>query len=318
MMEESRVEDCCRTCLRESSDMQPMSSQWNNQLQFWQMLVDITGDTNDLLYNAPDHICLQCQKRLSISYSFKKMCLESKSMLSKWLSEDEPTEDDKHIFQTSDCNHVISIVHDSGEATSDADLVGKLAITSKAYFETKLIAPKETRNEPSSDTIAETYLDDCDADYPEKKISVEIKNQGSAEKIIVAAYAATYHEVADHQKFSTLRQCLTCKLHFDDHKSYQMHHRQVHRTRTVCTECGKLISKHSMDKHMRSHTNAKEHLCTECGKSFTLGENLKKHLRIHAGDKRYTCQHCGEQFIHWNSKRSHIRTVHTGEKKYVI
>lgn len=111
------------------------------------------------------------------------------------------------------------------------------------------------------------------------------------------------------------RKCRLCNLVFDTIKAYQLHHRLEHRARTLCPFCGKLVSKHAMEKHMVSHTKQKDHLCTECGKSFTLGENLKKHWRIHTNDKRYTCEHCGEKFIHWNSKRSHVRATHTGEKK---
>lgn len=320
--------------------MLPMSSQWNNQRLFWEMLVDITGDTDDLLHNVPENICIQCQKRLSISYSFKKMCLDSKQMLSRWLSEDEQNDiDDRITVRASEQVCSVKFDHDCSEPPSDGDLVCQLAITSKATIKTKpkptiSVVHNEIRKEPCDTNehleIVETYLDEDEVEYLDPTTSPRIKSEKSAEQTTVADYAPTYLEIEDKivetdpsdiettsQKFSTLRQCLTCRLTFDDHKTYQMHHRQVHRTRTVCTECGKLISKHAMDKHLRSHTKTKEHLCTECGKSFTLGENLKKHLRIHAGDKRYTCQHCGEQFIHWNSKRSHIRTVHTGEKKQV-
>lgn len=313
--------------------MRPMSSQWNNQLLFWEMLVDITGDSNDLMHNVPENICKQCQKRLSISYSFKKMCLESKDMLNRWLSESEHNVNkDKFISNAT-------FDQECFEPLPDGDLVCQVINNTSPKTNPKKIVHdaihNETRKEPydtnANTEILENYLEADDDEYPEPKAYSGIKSQTyigeeSAEEICVADYGQNYLDdeivatdpsdiETTSQKFSTLRQCLSCRLTFDDHKSYQMHHRQVHRTRTVCTECGKLISKHAMDKHMRSHTKTKEHLCTECGKSFTLGENLKKHLRIHAGDKRYTCQHCGEQFIHWNSKRSHIRTVHTGEKK---
>lgn len=332
------MEDCCRTCLKESSDMRPMSSQWNSQPLFWEMLVDITGDTNDLLHNVPENICRQCQTRLFISYSFKKMCLESKNLLSGWLSVDKRNVIEDSNARASDSNKLISSASSDNGCSepqpNDTILKTKLKPIMSVVHDEAVV--KEARKDPydtnENSEIVETYLEDYDYEYPEPETSTEVKSETSigdesTEEITVVDYKPTYFDVEDEtgdidasdidtrQKFSTFRQCLTCRLTFDDHKSYQMHHRQVHRTRTVCTECGKLISKHAMEKHMRSHTNTKEHLCTECGKIFTLGENLKKHLRIHANDKRYTCQHCGEQFIHWNSKRSHIRTVHTGEKK---
>lgn len=114
------------------------------------------------------------------------------------------------------------------------------------------------------------------------------------------------------------RKCHVCNLEFENKKGYQLHHRIEHQTRTLCPYCGKLVSKHAMEKHMVIHTKKKDHLCTECGKSFTLSENLKKHWRIHTNDKRYSCEYCGEKFVHWNSKRSHIRATHTGEKTYVF
>lgn len=112
------------------------------------------------------------------------------------------------------------------------------------------------------------------------------------------------------------KSCLKCVMKFDSYKEYQSHYREMHRQKHVCSQCGKLVIRHNLEKHQLCHRNAKQHVCDECGKSFSLVENLRKHIRIHTREYRYECEHCGKKFIHWNSKRGHIRSYHTGEKNY--
>lgn len=302
--------DSCRTCLKKSSEMRPMSSQWNNELNFSDMLVDITGDTKDLL-NVPENICIQCQDGLSDSYSFKKMCLESRDMLRRWVSEAEQNLAEEEItdclpieFKQSEIgNHsnaeLDHIAFTDRSKPSNFNYVGQLPSV-KDNVECSEPRQESTKIKFEEITVEDTVADNQstttdDEDEIDEKESQPVKKK--------------------RPRSSLQRHCLMCQIKFEDNKTYQKHHRAVHWPRTVCPECGKLVSKFDMRRHMRAHSHPNEHLCPECGKSFTRSENLKAHLRIHTKDKRYKCEHCGEQFIHWNSKRSHIRAVHTGEKK---
>lgn len=300
----SCVINSCRTCLKKSSDMRPMSSQLNNQLKFWEMLVDITGNLDDLLHTVPENICIQCQNVLSISYSFKKMCLESKDMLSRLMSEGESKQnlgDAESTLRPIDCNRMVATgTQFLSSAKNDNITIPDCSKPADLNFFGHPPSAKEKNPGPVEIIIENTVAGHETTNTDDEEKIAEVESPPVKKK---------------RPRSSTQRHCLMCQINFDDNKAYQMHHRKVHWPRTVCSECGKLISKFDMNRHMRAHTHPNEHLCTECGKSFTRSENLKAHLRIHTGDKRYSCEHCGEQFIHWNSKRSHIRAVHTGEMK---
>lgn len=53
---------------------------------------------------------------------------------------------------------------------------------------------------------------------------------------------------------------------------------------------------HTLQKHMRSHSDVKPHICDVCGKKFRERSKLLIHNRIHSGSKPFECDFCGKSF----------------------
>ena len=82
---------------------------------------------------------------------------------------------------------------------------------------------------------------------------------------------------------------------------------------SACEECGKVFKKyHDLQRHMVTHTGAKDFICPVCAKGFSLEHNLARHQRIHDGIKQYQCQYCQKTFSQSNSCKEHEGRVHTG------
>jgi len=92
-------------------------------------------------------------------------------------------------------------------------------------------------------------------------------------------------------------------------------HRNIHRGKYKCTECGRCCTdKHNLAVHRRSHSGQKPFECTVCGKRFTRSSYLDEHSRIHSGEKPYSCPECEERFSHPSTLSYHIN-IHTGKFK---
>lgn len=194
-------------------------------------------------------ICIKCEESLKSAYTFKLMCAETERTLSELSKREKSTTLKIDNEETDGANF---------EDSCMSDMLGS--------------------------DINEVYQI-CANDQDDQNHLFE-SNINQIETI-----DETIESVASQLIECKVRKCKVCDIQFENIKSYQVHYRKVHShsvSKVLCSYCGKLVSKHSIDKHYSSHSSVKirNHLCTVCGSSFTLVENLKKHLRIHSNDKR--------------------------------
>lgn len=107
-----------------------------------------------------------------------------------------------------------------------------------------------------------------------------------------------------HRKFSYQ---ISLNLHVKSHANVRNH---------LCTLCGKTFFYSSaLVYHMRMHTNERSFKCEYCDKTFYMKSALKRHTRIHTDDRPYVCGFCDKGFRSNGEKRKH-EMIHTGEKPH--
>ena len=78
-----------------------------------------------------------------------------------------------------------------------------------------------------------------------------------------------------------------------------------------CTVCERLMSdKHSLKRHMLTHSGIKAFMCSMCGHLCTSKYELASHERLHTGEKRYECTKCNRRFGQIGELRYHEINYH--------
>ncbi|GAB1604229.1 zinc finger protein 436-like [Argonauta hians] len=81
----------------------------------------------------------------------------------------------------------------------------------------------------------------------------------------------------------------------------------------TCNVCGKVFSRHNLERHKRTHRGEKLFSCMICARSFSQKSHLTVHERIHTGVRPFKCTICGCAFSRKDYLVRHTRTQHNGK-----
>ena len=112
----------------------------------------------------------------------------------------------------------------------------------------------------------------------------------------------------------------TCKqcphVTFKTTDSLKRHVEWVH-VKVPCSECGIMIGRRKMPRHMNSkHTSIydRKFKCDICGKGFNDKAKLSDHNNVHTGEKPFKCKFCNACFASRGTHAMHQRS-HLGHRR---
>lgn len=303
---EIKVENFCRICFQDSSDMVSIFEKDDeHQLsEMFNLFTSIQVLPNDGL---PPNICLNCKAQIINCYEFKHQCEKSDIIWKTTITGeiicniDKPVDDEKVKEAESDLAEVEQLEFIDEERLDDnfSELIAEMSHIEDAAAQL-------------NEEMQQTDEKELSCKYCFKKFT-NMNRLTRHQKTHVIGMAKTKKRTG---RFS----CLFCNDTFNLESDLHIHTAVHSGSGTTCNSCNKEFpSQTKLKRHVVRHMTEKKFQCSFCNKMFCELAAMERHRKVHTGEvtiKKHKCDTCDKRFSSSYSLRVHLRT-HSGVRPYV-
>ena len=129
----------------------------------------------------------------------------------------------------------------------------------------------------------------------------------SSEKSKPGTLDVMHHGLKRPKKIRKFR-CKLCNVILYSRKEANDHHKKKH-GKCYCNVCGHRCNTPStLERHMYSHSEKKDHVCRTCGEAFRFEGEWKQHRFKHRRIAAFPCPKCPKRFMREGERTKHLKT----------
>lgn len=302
----------CRTCAKESSELQSLYHFTENDKTFAEMIKICTQISFYKFELRPKVICKDCVMKLNAAYEFYHLVRSSEEKFKTMVS--------SQIFTKSETG--------TNEDMKDSKLANRVHVVVQRKIEKEPVEMTKSIFEPETEIIEraeDIFVAEMCANRPngererpftfaDHRFDRKCKyNHGRSTKPDKKPIASKKRKIDVHRPYAEF-ECYKCKKSFPSHFKVQVHLREHDATRK-CRVCLKEFTQYEFIKHLCDGTEIK---CQYCSKPFQSTHTLVKHINgNHKDHPNYKCYDCAKAFPSKTLLEIH-KPIHDGEEKIFV
>lgn len=330
---QTALENICRTCLTESSELVDVSSELeiitsSRNITISMILMDIfevkidLADEYDML---PKQICESCYDAVTRTFFLRQKIQDAQKVLQEIISDHvleatvETVADETVIDNENHCGILQEII----ESDTEINEIDDNKVQNRYIAEMNLGNGNIKEEDKAPPDFMRQFVKTLEEFDHEVKNDKNKTFQCKRCPQILIRNGTKFEQHERMHEYNDKNVCHICKENFENQENL-LFHLEEHKKMTVytCQHCGSehksslAYRRHLKSVHNPDSMSRRRVLCDLCGKELASELGLEIHMRQHTGEMPFHCDICDKSFIRKYSYSAHMKMHATPETMF--